>query len=376
MSIRIERVEFVGLRSPLEPPARFSWGTAEARNVGLVRIELDDGTEGWGETSVTFPLWSLEERAATVSQGLAMLFQGRICESIEDVRVLVAEVDAATTRLRSLWAPVAISAGIAAIEMALLDALAVRAGLPLWQMLGGEPFDVPLYAVGFTGSPEQAAVQAQAAIEEGYSAVKVRLGFGMQADLELLTAFRETLGSAGTILADVNMGWSVEQALEMLPLLEDFDLGWLEEPVGRMDLAGLAAIGQRTKMPLAAGENCYSLEEARVLINARAVNVFMPDIARLGGLLNSIVAVQRAQSAGLDYSPHHYASDIGFSGMLTLCAVMGPSRPILRDITPWDLRHEVLLEPVALSDGTARVSNEPGIGPRPSMATIERYRVL
>jgi L-alanine-DL-glutamate epimerase-like enolase superfamily enzyme len=260
--------------------------------------------------------------------------------------------------------------------MALLDALAVRAQVPLWQMLGGEPFDVPLYAVGFTGSPEQAAVQAQTAIQEGFSAVKVRLGFGMDADLELLTAFRKTLGSTSTILADVNMGWSVEQALEMLPLLEDFDLGWLEEPVGRMDLAGLAAIGQRTKTPLAAGENCYSLEEASVLIKARAVNVFMPDIARLGGLLNSIVAVQRAQGAGLDYSPHHYASDIGFSAMLTLCAVMGPSQPILRDITPWALRHEVLLEPVALSDGTARVSNDPGIGPRPNMATIERYRVL
>lgn len=376
MSRRIEHVEFIGLRSPLDPPARFSWGTADSRNVGLVRVRFDDGVEGWGETSVTFPLWSLEERAATVNQGLAGLFVGRVCESVDDIRDLVAEVDAATTRLRALWAPVALSAGIAAIEMALLDALALGAGVPVWKMLGGAPFDIPMYAVGFTGMPEQAARQARAAIEEGYSAVKIRLGFGVDADVDVLTRFREALGPATSIYADVNMGWSVAQTLEMLPVLEPFGLGWLEEPVVRMDLAGLAEVRRHIRTPLAAGENCYSLEEAAALIDAGGVDIFMPDLARIGGLLNAVTAVTRAQNAGLGYSPHHYASDIGFSAMLTLCTVMGPSLPILRDVAPWPLRHAVLEAPLALSGGTARVGDDPGMGPRPNVETIERYRVL
>src|SRR5699024_978309 len=121
--MRIDKVEFVGLRSPLDTPAVFSWGSASSRNVGLVKVVTSSGHVGWGETSVTFPLWSMEERAATVNDGLAPQAIGAEFETIEDIQSLCQGIDGNMNRLRLLWSPVGISGAIGAFEMALLDAL-------------------------------------------------------------------------------------------------------------------------------------------------------------------------------------------------------------------------------------------------------------
>lgn len=374
--IHIEDVEFVGLRSRLDPPAKFSWGSADARNVGLVKVRLSDGSIGWGETSVTFPLWSLEERAATVRMGLGPLSMGRMAGTLDEISQLAQDLLQATNRLRALWAPVAISGAIAAIEMALLDALGVRERTPVWRLLDGRQVPVPLYAVGFTGGPQDAARQAVEAMAGGFRAVKVRLGFGTEQDLATLDAFRSALGPSAQILADVNMGWSAPQALDMLPLIEPFGLGWLEEPVGRLDIEGLRAIKERSTIPIAMGENCYSLPEATMLIDSGVLDVFMPDLARIGGFLEATEATKTVLRLGLEYSPHHYASDIGFCAMATLCTALGPSLPILRDTAPWPLRETVLQEPLTISDGAVVLGEHPGMGPRPDLTTIERNRVI
>ncbi|MEA2581938.1 MAG: Mandelate racemase / muconate lactonizing enzyme N-terminal domain, partial [Thermomicrobiales bacterium] len=81
--MKIRDVEFIGLRSALPQPAQFSWGSAASRNVGLVRVTTVEGVVGAGETSVTFPLWSLEERALTVREGLRPLALGKDASDIE-----------------------------------------------------------------------------------------------------------------------------------------------------------------------------------------------------------------------------------------------------------------------------------------------------
>lgn len=372
----ITSVEFVGLRSALEPPARFSWGVAHSRNVGLVRVSLSDGTVGWGETSVTFPLWSLEERAATINQGLAPLMVGSVVSSISDIESLTESLLNSTWRLRDLWSPVALSAAVGAAEMALLDAFGVQQGTSVWNLLGGQPIDIPLYAVGFAGTPEQVAEQAQEALDEGYRAIKVRLGFGESTDLDLLASLRNRLGPDPKILADVNMGWSLAEAQRMLPKLQGFGLGWLEEPIGRMDIEGLTVLQNETDIPLAAGENCYSLAESEALIDSRSIEIFMPDPARGGGLLNAVSAAKHALSRSLGYSPHHYASDIGFAAMLTVCAVAGQPQPVLRDQAVWPLRELVLGEQLEIQEGNAKPPMQPGLGPRPNLSIIEEFRVL
>lgn len=374
--IRIKHVEFLGLRTALEPPARFSWGLAHERNVGLVRVTLTDDSVGWGESSVTFPLWTLEERAATVNVGIGPLAIGKLAGTLEEIRESISELNEATFRLRDLWSPVAISSAIAALEMSLLDALGVRLEEPVWRIFGGESRATQLYAVGFTGTPHEAVQQASIAIESGYKTVKIRLGFGMEKDVELMSVFRDELGADVEILADVNMGWNVETTLEMLPIVESFGIGWLEEPLPRMDLEGLKKIQKSTDIPIAAGENCYSLDEAAKLMDSGAINIYMPDLARGGGFIAGLNAKNQATSLGLAYSPHHYASDIGFAAMVSFCCVGAPALTVLRDLSNWPLRETILEQPLEIVGGEVKPSDEPGMGPRPNIKVIEASRVL
>lgn len=374
--MKIARVEFVGLRSPLGAPAVFSWGTADSRNVGLVKIVTENGYVGWGETSVTFPLWSLEERAATVNDGLTPQAVGAEFETIDDIRAICQSIDNNMARLRLLWSPVGISAAIGALEMAMLDALGRYLELPVWQILDGTRQPIDLYAVGFSGELEEAVQQAQAALDDGYSAVKVRAGFGKAQDIHQMKTFRQTLGGDARILVDVNMGWERAEAVDMAAQLSDFNLGWLEEPVSREDMNGLHEVRAVADAPLAAGENCYTKEELDALIASGAADVIMPDLARCGGLLTGLDAARAALNAGLAYSTHHYASDIGFSAMVGMCSVAGSSEPILRDISPWSLRESITSDSLTVVDGQAWAYEGPGLAPAPDPSVVERHRVI
>jgi len=371
--MRITDLEFVGLRSPLPSPAVFSWGSAHERNVGLVRVTLDDGTVGWGETSVTFPLWSMEERAATVS-ALREFFVGQAVTDAESIAAVIGSTRVRTDRLRLLWSHVALSAALGAIEMALWDALGRSLGRPVWEMLGGTPADIPLYAVGFGGTPDQAADAAAGLIAEGYRTVKVRAGFDPDDDVALIRAVSERIGQG--LLVDANMGWTRAEAATMVPRLEPFALGWLEEPLSRDDLAGYGELRELAAMPLAAGENCYSGEELVALAESGLVDVVMPDLARVGGLAPGITGARAAVAGGRGYSTHHYASDVGFAAMLALCAVVGDPQPILRDVSPWPLRTELLEDALEISGGTARPYAGAGLAPAPRHDVVEEYRVL
>lgn len=371
--MKISDVTFIGLRSPLPTPAVFSWGSASERNIGLVRVQLDSGVEGWGETSVTFPLWSLEERAATVSS-LSSMFVGRVLNEPADIAYAISAARTRTERLRSLWSPVGISAAIGAIEMALWDAYGRALDAPVWQLLGGTSIEVPLYAVGFGGTPAQSAEAAASALADGFVNVKVRVGFDSDSDEELVRTVSDRIG--GGLLVDANMGWSRAEAEVMLRRFEPYDLGWLEEPLVRDDHIGYAELHEKATMPIAAGENCYSEEELTALATAGSVDVVMPDLARVGGLSAAIAGARAARESGRTYSTHHYASDIGFAAMLALCAVVGTPAPILRDISPWPLRTDLLSDPLEIRPGRAIPYSGPGLSPAPRTQMVEEYRTL
>ncbi len=372
----IREVSFVGLRSQLPQPAQFSWGSAAHRNVGLVRVFTDDGIDGVGETSVTFPLWSLEERALTVREGLAPLVAGK---DEADISGLVAHLNATLGRLAPLWSAVAIQGAIGAFEVALWDIAGKKAGKPVSSLLNpdaGEPAPVPLYAVGFGGGPEQIAAGAAGALAAGYPFVKVRAGFGADRDRAMLAAVAEAVPSMAQVLVDANMAWTREQAAEQAPALAAFGIGWLEEPLVHSDHAGLAALRDSLPVPIAGGENAYGRQPALDLVEAGAIDVVMPDIARIGGIGNARAAIAAARGHGLSYSPHHYASDIGFISSLHLCAAEPGVHSLLRDISEWPLRADVLAEPPAVASGHAAAPTGPGLGVTLDEAALSHFRVV
>lgn len=371
-ALQIREVEFLGLRSALPAPARFSWGEAHTRNVGLIRVVTEAGLDGWGETSVTFPVWSLEERALTVREGLRPLVLGRDALDLDN---LLCHLRATLGRLSALWSPVAVQATIGALDMALWDLRGKVQGQPVYRLLGGRPVPIPLYAVGFTGEPRRIGEQAAAALAAGYVAVKVRAGLGPDQDLAVVKAVRDAIGE-GELLVDANMAWNRGVAEDMAGRLRPFRLRWLEEPLDCRDLEGLAWLRARAGIPIAAGENCYGVDEGRRLIEAGAVDVVMPDIARCGGLTAARAIIACARARGIPYSPHHYASDLGFAAALHLCAVEPGLTHLLRDISEWPLRQELCGSARLVDRGQGMVPSGPGLGVEVDLKVVARYRVV
>jgi L-rhamnonate dehydratase len=168
---------------------------------------------------------------------------------------------------------------ISAVDIALWDMLGKSAKQPVYRLLGGRTKpripglrEPPLqHAAGRTGR------EAKRYKDEGYKAMKLRFGWGpptarkaCSAIVDLVRTVRETVGDGIDIMADAYMGWNLDYAKRMLPLLEPFNLRWLEEPVIPDDIHGYAELKRFGRIPIAGGEHEFTLYGFRELIEARA----------------------------------------------------------------------------------------------------------
>src|SRR5213076_81071 len=138
---------------------------------------------------------------------------------------------------------------------------------------------------------EELAAEAAAYKSQGYRAMKLRFGWGpidgaagMQRNVELVRTVRETVGYEIDVMADAYMGWSLDYAKRMLPLLEPFQLRWLEEPVIPDDIGGYAELKSYGRIPIAGGEHEFTQYGFRELLEARAVDYIQFDTNRVGGI--------------------------------------------------------------------------------------------
>ena len=227
-----------------------------------------------------------------------------------------------------------------------------------------------------TGRKDDYVEAAAAALDEGYAAIKIRAGFGREQDLRLLDAVAARVPDMTRVLVDANMAWDRDEAREMVTAISGYGVGWIEEPLVWMDVEGLRALREHATVPIAGGENAFGQAEGLRLVSARVLDVIMPDIARCGGLISAQAMVSAARANGVPYSPHHYASDIGFLTSLHLCVAEPGALHVLRDTSPWPLRGEVLATQVRVEHGKGWVTDAPGLGVELDEAAIERYRVL
>lgn len=188
----------------------------------------------------------------------------------------------------SLPSPAPSSVALSALDCAIWDLHARRLGLPLYRLLGGVRDRVPAYASHglWRGlAPAELARHAARHVTAGFAAVKLRIGGEARPEgaVERLRAVREAIGPAITLLADVNSRWPPRVAARMLPRVEEFDLGWLEDPVGSNEPAATAGLAGRGT-PVATGENLGSPAEVRRWLDAGAMDVVILDVSRLGGI--------------------------------------------------------------------------------------------
>jgi L-rhamnonate dehydratase len=204
-------------------------------------------------------------------------------------------------------------AAISAVDIALWDILGKSAKQPVYRLLGGRTKSrIPVYASRLYSSPlDQLAAEAKSYKQEGYKAMKLRFGWGpidgaagMRKNVDLVRTVRETTGDDIDLMADAYMGWTLDYAKRMLPLLEPFNLRWLEEPVIPDDIRGYAELRRRSSIPIAGGEHEFTVYGFRDLIDARAVDYIQFDTNRVGGISQARKIAALAEAHSIPVIPH------------------------------------------------------------------------
>jgi L-rhamnonate dehydratase len=204
-------------------------------------------------------------------------------------------------------------AAISALDIALWDILGKSAKQPVYRLLGGRTKSrIPVYASRLYSCPlDQLAAEAKRYKQEGYKAMKLRFGWGpidgatgMGKNVDLVRTVRETVGDYIDVMADAYMGWTLDYAKRMLPLLEPFNLRWLEEPVIPDDVGGYAELRRRSSIPIAGGEHEFNLYGFRGLIDAKAVDYIQFDTNRVGGISQARKIAALAEAHSIPVIPH------------------------------------------------------------------------
>lgn len=364
-------------RVPLAQPVVTSFGTMRARWALWVQLRDDDGAEGWGEVWCNFPDSGALHRCRLLQEVYAPLLAGLQCD---DAAAISARVAAAVRILRLQSAEHGpLDQCSAGIDTALWDLQARREGVPLHallrQVLGDRAMagdaSVPAYASGI--NPQGAGRTVERAHTEGHVAFKVKVGFGREGDLRALAEARAAAGSA-PLAADANQGWTMDEALAMLPALQPFQLAWLEEPIAADEpVSNWQALHRRAAMPLALGENVNSLPAFEALLASGAVGVMQPDLAKWGGFTGCLEVVRRCRAHRVRYCPHYLGGGIGLLASAHLLAAAGGDGWLEMDVNPNPLRTDVLgglLQPVA---GHVTLPEAPGLGLAPDLGALSAW---
>lgn len=202
---------------------------------------------------------------------------------------------------------------ISAVDIALWDLMGKSAKQPVYRLLGGRTKKkIPIYASRLYSLPlNELRVEAQRYKDQGYKAMKLRFGWGpvdgaagMQRNIELLRTVREVVGDGIDLMADAYMGWTLDYAKRMLPLLEPFHLRWLEEPVIPDDTRGYKELKSYGRVPIAGGEHEFTVFGFRELLEANALDYIQFDTNRVGGLSQARKISALAESFQVPVVPH------------------------------------------------------------------------
>jgi len=377
----IDSVECWVLRAPIAEPLANAFGAMSNRPALFLRVSASDGAWGWGEAFCNFPQVGAEHRARLVDSLFAPLLRGACADAPRPVRA----------RLEHRTARMAIQCGepgpfaqiVGAVDQAMWDLVARRAGLPLWRLLradAGEPRErkpdaaaVRVYASGI--GPDRVVQIALGKRDEGYRAFKLKVGFDAGLDRDNLAAMREALGPDATIMCDANQAWTPEEAVGRIAALAPARPHWIEEPIMADEPhEAWRALARASAVPLAAGENLRGERAFGEAVDAGYLCFVQPDVGKWGGIDGGLQVARRAAARGIAYCPHWLAGGVGLAASLHALAASDSEDGWAEvDANPNPLREEVF--PFAVTGGRVTLAERPGHGAEPDLVRLARFGV-
>jgi o-succinylbenzoate synthase len=278
--------------APLHTPFVTSLRRTETVESLIVEIIDSDGRSGFGEAPQVWQVTgaSIAGSEACVEGMLGPLLIGRNPDDlVADVRAVQCAV-------------VGNEAAKSAVDIALHDLAARRIGIPLVRLLGGSALAVPTDVTLSAGDADALTIAATDRVKDGFTVLKVKVGTGESAaEIARVRAIRAAVGPDVTIRLDANQGWTPREAVRVIRGLEDAGLGveFVEQPVPRWDIDGLAWVSERVDLPIVADEAVFSIRELVEVIRRRAADVVNVKLAKCGGLNAARTLLALAEAYGI-----------------------------------------------------------------------------
>lgn len=353
------------------------------RRACYAKVVADDGTEGWGECGHD----GVVLVARLVNREIRPLVLGRD----------VFDADPTWSRIyfdvNELGPSGLIAQAIAGVDCALWDLRGKLLGMPVWKLLGGKYRDrIPLYGTfsrskgrGEFMTPAECAAEAAALVEEGFSAIKVRLGIREQrADpvpdpaIPVMREVRKAVGDKIELYIDANNGYSPKQAILVgKQVHEEFNVVLFEEPVAAHNYPSLAQVAKALDIPVSAGEHEYTKWQFRDLILQGKVDVLNPDLSKLAGITEGMKVAALAEIFDLPISVHNARPTLLTAAHLHYCAAVfmarrtqeHPKRERLTEL--W----QFFKNRFVVKNGYLEVPDTPGLGLIPDEDAIKRAEI-
>lgn len=361
---RIISIEPFILQDKLSDPFYFSQYEYKERKICIVKITTEDGIVGWGE-----------------GYGPALLVKA----GIEYLSAQIMHQPA--LHHENIWKDMyrisydfarkgVLLSAISAIDIALWDIKGKILDQPVSVLLGGRKRErVKLYATGlyFTrggNMQEKLVSEALHYQDNGFSAVKMKVGLGVKKDLENIIAVREALSPDVGLMIDANHAYNLLEAKKLVSSLKDMQIGWFEEPISNEDYDGYAALRSMSPVPIAGGECEYLIYGAHEMLSRKCVDIFQPDTGACGGITEMKKIMALAEAHFIQLTPHNWGTGIAFAANLHVVSNldmipgrMFPEEPLLElDCSPNRLREELLQINPHVESGYAQVPDRPGLG--------------
>ena len=254
------------------------------------------------------------------------------------------------------------------IDMAAWDALGQALGQPLVRLLGATPRPIPAYNSKGLGiqKTKELIVEAEELVNEGFNAVKLRLGRSSAAeDLQAIKAVKKAIGPRVTLMVDFNQALSVAEALKRGRMIDaEGGVDWIEEPIRADDFSGCSLIRKEIQTPVQIGENFMGPEQMAQALAAGACDYVMPDAQRIGGVTGWMRAAALAQGAGIEMSSHLFPE--------VSCHLLAAT-PTCHWLEFVDWADPILEDPVQLKDGHAVIPDRPGVGIKWNEKAVKRF---
>ncbi|WP_326523053.1 mandelate racemase/muconate lactonizing enzyme family protein [Sphingomonas sp.] len=345
----------------LSPAAHFQRIKRTGQTATLVVVTDTDGVTGVGEC---FGLPSPGPSRAIIEEIIAPALAGAEVASPEEAmdefyRFFLALGNSRGPAMEAL----------AGLDIALWDLLSKRAGKPLAKMLGGGVAPVPVYAspVPFLADPAASAAKALAFLDQGYVAVKLKIGRGVATDLAHVSAVRDALPRDTALMLDANCAYDRDEALALVDALAPLDIAWLEEPVEPEDFEALRLLCERAPFAIGGGENDFTLGAFERLVDL-GVTYLQPNVTRALGVTGMRRLDALAERTGVKVALHGVGTSIGVATALHCCAGLPRLTLFERNHLINPMRDDVGVALTVGSDGTIPCPVGDGHGGTPDAA--------